>query len=191
MKPRERCGQVSIASAAPAGHSAPMPMPRRVRNISSNQKLGARPANRLQTENQAIEIISGFLRPIRSASQPEAVAPISRIHNVRVKTMATSVSGTPKSLRNRHHQQQENGEVERIEGPPEPGGNPGEPLILGWFLPPGVRNHVGGAADMTRSPVYFFQRIQGFAGANRPIALCQWSAGLNAGIYGGCWCKKM
>src|SRR4051794_11622762 len=98
MKPRERCGQVSIASAAPAGHSAPMPMPRAVRNSNSNQKLGARPANRLQAENQAIEIINGFLRPIRSASQPDAVAPISRIHKVRVKTTATSVSGTPKSL---------------------------------------------------------------------------------------------
>jgi hypothetical protein len=27
MRPRERAGQDSIASAAPAGHSAPMPMP--------------------------------------------------------------------------------------------------------------------------------------------------------------------
>ena len=75
-----------------------MPMPRRVRNINSNKKLGARPASKLQTENQAIEIINGFLRPIRSASQPEAVAPISRIHKVSVKTTATAVSGTPKSL---------------------------------------------------------------------------------------------
>ncbi len=69
-----------------------------MRNSNSNRKLGERPANRLQTENQAIEIINGFLRPIRSESQPEAVAPISRIHKVRVKTMATAVSGTPKSL---------------------------------------------------------------------------------------------
>ncbi len=46
----------------------------------------------------AIEIINGFLRPMRSASQPEAVAPTSRIHNVNVKTMVTSVSGTLKSL---------------------------------------------------------------------------------------------
>jgi len=52
----------------------------------------------LQTENQAIEIINGFLRPIRSASHPDAVAPISRIHKVSVKTIATAVSGTPKSL---------------------------------------------------------------------------------------------
>jgi len=75
-----------------------MPMPKAVRNSNSNQKLGARPAKKLQAENQAIEIINGFLRPIRSASQPEAVAPTKRIHKVRVKTMATSVSGTPKSL---------------------------------------------------------------------------------------------
>src|SRR5712672_3367950 len=98
MKPRERWGQVSIASAAPAGHSAPMPIPNAPRNSSNNQKLGARPANRLQTENHAIEIINGFLRPIRSASQPDAVAPTSLIHNVNVKTTATSVSGTPKSF---------------------------------------------------------------------------------------------
>ena len=60
MKPRERWGQVSIASAAPAGHSAPMPIPNALRNSSNNQKLGARPASRLQAENQAIEIINGF-----------------------------------------------------------------------------------------------------------------------------------
>src|ERR1700751_1900096 len=91
MKPRERCGQVSIASAAPAGHSAPMPMPKMVRNTSSHQKLGERPANRLHNENQAIEIIGVFWRPIRSASQPDAVAPTSRIHKVSVKTTATPV----------------------------------------------------------------------------------------------------
>jgi hypothetical protein len=59
MKPRERWGQVSIASAAPAGHSAPMPIPNALRNRSNNQKLGARPASRLQPENQAIEYVIG------------------------------------------------------------------------------------------------------------------------------------
>ena len=49
---------------------------------------------KLQAEYQAIEIISGFLRPIRSASQPDAVAPTSRIHNVIVNTAVTAVSGT-------------------------------------------------------------------------------------------------
>ena len=53
---------------------------------------------KLHTENQAIEIISGFLRPIRSAIQPAAVAPTRRIHRVRVKTIATSVSGTLNSF---------------------------------------------------------------------------------------------
>ena len=53
---------------------------------------------KLQTENHAIEIISGFLRPIRSAIQPAAVAPTRRIHKVKVKTIATSVSGTLNSL---------------------------------------------------------------------------------------------
>ena len=33
----ERAGQVSIARAAPAGHSAPMPMPRSARKRNKNQ----------------------------------------------------------------------------------------------------------------------------------------------------------
>src|SRR6202048_3925399 len=94
MKPRERIGQLSIASAAPAGHSAPIPIPSKVRNTSRNMKVGENPAMKLQIEYQKIEIISGSLRPTRSASQPEATAPPSRIHSVRVKTIATSVVGT-------------------------------------------------------------------------------------------------
>src|SRR5438270_6335985 len=94
MYPRERIGQVSIASAAPQGHSAPMPMPSKARNRNRNQNAGENPAMKLHAEYQAIEIISGFLRPIRSASQPEAVAPTSRIHRVKVKTAVTAVSGT-------------------------------------------------------------------------------------------------
>src|SRR5215510_8124548 len=88
IKPRERCGQVSIANAAPAGHSAPMPIPSKVRKINKNRKVGENPAMKLQIEYQNIEIISGVLRPIRSASQPEATAPTRRIHRVSVKTMA-------------------------------------------------------------------------------------------------------
>ena len=45
-----------------------------------------------------IEIISGSLRPTRSATQPDATAPSSRIHKVMVKTAVTSVSGTLNSL---------------------------------------------------------------------------------------------
>src|SRR5215475_15552870 len=45
-----------------------------------------------------MEIISGNLRPTRSATQPEATAPTYRIHKVSVKTRATSVSGTSNSL---------------------------------------------------------------------------------------------
>src|SRR6266446_7244364 len=97
MNPRERIGQLSMASAAPAGHSAPMPIPSSVRNTSRNRKVGEKPAMKLQIEYQKIEIISGSLRPTRSASQPEATAPTSRIHSVSVKTMVTSVVGTPNS----------------------------------------------------------------------------------------------
>src|SRR5216684_8536589 len=98
INPRERIGQLSMASAAPAGHSAPMPIPSRVRKTKRNRKVGEKPAMKLQIEYQKIEIISGSLRPTRSATQPEATAPTSRIHNVSVKTSATSVSGTSNSL---------------------------------------------------------------------------------------------
>src|SRR5207248_9749901 len=94
IKPRVRIGHCSIASAAPAGHSAPMPMPSKVRNTSRNIKVGENPAMKLQIEYQKIEIISGNFRPTRSASQPEATAPTSRIHKVKVKTIATSDTGT-------------------------------------------------------------------------------------------------
>src|SRR5262249_5842455 len=98
MKARDRTGQVSIARAAPAGHSAPMPMPRSARKRNSRKKLGARPARKLQTEYQAIEIMSGVWGPIGSASQQLAVAPRSRIHKVIVNTAATSGTGTLNSL---------------------------------------------------------------------------------------------
>src|SRR5215468_3266142 len=94
MNPRERIGHCSIANAAPAGHSAPMPMPSRVRKTNRNIKVGENPAIKLHTEYQKIEIISGSLRPTRSASQPDATAPTRRIHKVSVKTIATSVVGT-------------------------------------------------------------------------------------------------
>src|SRR5580704_10144212 len=94
MKPRERIGHCSSASDAPTGHSAPMPMPSSARKKNRKAKLGEKPAMKLQMENQAIEIISGFLRPMRSASQPEPVAPTRRSHSVKVKTAVTAVSGT-------------------------------------------------------------------------------------------------
>src|SRR6185295_1201216 len=98
MKPRERAGQDSMASAAPAGHSAPMPMPSSARKISRKVKLGEKPAMKLQIEYHRMEIISGVLRPMRSAIQPAAVAPSSRNHRVNVKTMVTAVMGTSNSL---------------------------------------------------------------------------------------------
>src|SRR6516162_1351320 len=97
IKPRERLGQLSIAKAAPAGHSAPMPKPSSARNTNRNQKVGAKPAIKLQSEYHRIEIISGMRRPTRSPSQPEHTAPTKRIHKVTVNTTATSVSGTPNS----------------------------------------------------------------------------------------------
>src|SRR5207237_845996 len=72
-------------------------MPSSVRNTSRNSKVGENPAMKLQIEYQKIEIISGVLRPTRSASQPDPTAPTSRIHNVRARIQATPLTGTPNS----------------------------------------------------------------------------------------------
>jgi hypothetical protein len=50
MKPRERVGQLSIAKAAPAGHSAPIKMPSKARKISRNSRVGENPAMKLHSE---------------------------------------------------------------------------------------------------------------------------------------------
>jgi hypothetical protein len=86
-----------MASAAPAGHSAPIPTPSRARKRNRKAKLGEKPAIRLQTEYHRIETISGALRPQRSAIQPAAVAPSRRSHSVTANTAVTAVSGTPNS----------------------------------------------------------------------------------------------
>src|SRR6516165_9059190 len=98
MKPRERAGQDSMARDAPAGHSAPIPMPSSARKKNKNAKLGEKPAMKLQSEYQEMEIISGVFRPIRSAIQPAAVAPTRRIHNVMVNTAVTAVKETSNSF---------------------------------------------------------------------------------------------
>src|SRR6516164_10795959 len=98
IRPRERAGHDSMARAAPAGHSAPMPTPSAARTTNRNVKLGEKPAMKLQAENHMMESIRGVLRPIRSASQPEAVAPTRRNQRVKVSTAATAVTETPNSL---------------------------------------------------------------------------------------------
>src|SRR6516165_7206265 len=94
IMPRERTGHVSIASAAPAGHSPPMPMPSSARKMNRYVNVGEKPAAKLASEYHRVEIISGILRPTRSASQPEPTAPSSLSHNVTDRTNATSVNGT-------------------------------------------------------------------------------------------------
>src|SRR5260370_30563715 len=74
-----------------------MLMPSSGRNHKRNSKAGENPAMKWQIEYQKIEIISGVLRPTRSASQPDATAPSSRIHNVSARIQATSLTGTPNS----------------------------------------------------------------------------------------------
>ena len=91
---------------------------------------------KLQIEYHRIEIISGILRPTRSASQPEATAPTRRSHSVIVNTDGDRSQRHVEFLRDRHHDQQEDGEIECVQGPAQPGGPPGDPLILGRLLPP-------------------------------------------------------
>src|SRR5258708_1736465 len=98
MKPRDLVGQDSIANDAPAGHSAPIPIPSSARKKNRNAKLGENPAMKLQIEYHRMEIISGILGPTGSASQPDAVAPNSLSQRVMVKTAVTAVSGTPNSF---------------------------------------------------------------------------------------------
>src|SRR5260221_150057 len=94
MKPRERGGQDSIASAAPAGHSAPIPMPSSARNRNKTAKVGEKPARKLQSEYQRMDIISGAFRPIRSAIHPAAVAPTRRIQRlITAATVPSAVNG--------------------------------------------------------------------------------------------------
>src|ERR1700746_2417423 len=97
IKPRERAGHDSIASAAPAGHSAPMPMPSNARKKNRKANVGEKPAMKFNSEYHRMEIISGALRPMGSAIQPAAVAPRSRIQSVTANTAVTAVSGTPNS----------------------------------------------------------------------------------------------
>src|SRR3954454_22668666 len=75
-----------------------MPMPSSVRNTSRNRKVGEKPAMKLHAEYHRMEIISGARRPIRSAIQPAAMAPIKRIHKVREPTNTTSVRSALNSL---------------------------------------------------------------------------------------------
>ena len=97
IRPRERAGHDSIARAAPAGHSAPIPIPKMARTINKKVKLGEKPAMKLQAEYQRIESMSGVLRPTRSASQPDAIAPARRNQSVNV------ITARPLSPRRRTH----------------------------------------------------------------------------------------
>src|SRR6202051_5248943 len=98
MKPRGREGHDFIERAAPAGHSAPIPIPSSARKKNRNAKVGEKPAMKLQSEYQRMDIISGAFRPIRSAIQPAAVAPTSRIHRVIVNTAVAAGKGTSNIL---------------------------------------------------------------------------------------------
>jgi hypothetical protein len=90
---------------------------------------------KLASEYHRIEIIKGVLRPIRSASQPEATAPSKRIHKVTVRTNATAVSGTPNSCEI-GTMISRNTVIKGVQGPAQPRGQPGDPLILGRLFPP-------------------------------------------------------
>lgn len=79
-RPRVRTGQVSATRVVPVTHSAPMPTPNKARDTARTKKLGEKPATKLPSEYHRIDAINGLLRPMRSASQPEASAPTERSH---------------------------------------------------------------------------------------------------------------
>ena len=63
MNPRERIGQLSIANAAPQGHSAPMPMPSNARNRNRNQNAGEKAAMKLHSRIPRDRDHQRFLAP--------------------------------------------------------------------------------------------------------------------------------
>src|ERR1700761_2380029 len=71
-----------------------MPIPSKARNKNRYEKVGENPAAKLANEYHRIEIISGILRPTRSASQPEPTAPTNLSQRVTDRTKATLLSGT-------------------------------------------------------------------------------------------------
>src|SRR5213082_2576853 len=105
MIPRDRAGQDSMARAAPAGHSAPMPMPSSARKRNRNQKLGAKPAMKLQSEYHAID------EPARPARTDETHPQRNREDSGHFR------QGDAELFGDRHHDQQEYREVERVQCP--------------------------------------------------------------------------
>ena len=110
------------------------------RQKNRKAKLGEKPAMKLQTEYQMIEIISGALRPMRSAIQQTAiVAPPRRIHNVTANTAVTAVSGTPNSLLIGSMMRRKMVKSNASNVHPIQAAKSGLPLVLGGFPPPGQR----------------------------------------------------
>jgi len=96
--PRERCGQLSIASGVPAAHSPPMPRPNSRRKAKNHLNVGARPLIAENIEKVRIEIISGSLRPTRSPKVPKITPPKRRQISVPVMTVPIATRPTPKVL---------------------------------------------------------------------------------------------
>ena len=81
---------------------------------------------KLHTEYQRIEIINGILRPTRSASHPEAGTDQPQPQGDR-QDKGHFGHRNAEFLGDRHHDQQEDREIERVEGPAEPRGYIGQP----------------------------------------------------------------
>ncbi len=131
-----------------------MPMPSSARQTNRKRKVGENPATKLQTEYQRMEIISGFFRPIRSESQPDAVAPSSRTHSVIVKTKVTSVIETLNSCEigtmiNRKMVKSNASSVQ----PSQAAHQASQPLVpAGWVLSTRVRVALPTDADISFEP---------------------------------------
>ena len=118
MKPRERIGQLSIASAAPAGHSAPMPMPEQgaehQQKHEGRRKAGDEVADRIPEDRDHQRRSCG--RPGRRASPRRPRRPAASTASS-VKTIAHFGRRDVELVGDRLDDQQEDGEVERVQGP--------------------------------------------------------------------------
>ena len=120
IMPRERTGQVSIASAARPAIPPPCRY-RAARGTGTDRRKSARSQRQsCASEYHKIEIISGILRRPGRRANPSPTAPTQpqpQCHRQHERDLG---QWDVKFLRDRHHDQQEHGEVEGIECPTQP-----------------------------------------------------------------------
>ena len=95
---RRESGQYSLISVTALGMAAPRPRPVTKRSTARVQMSGEKPEPRQATANTATEPTSTVLRPRRSASGPEKIAPAARPNSAALSTGASAGLLTPHSV---------------------------------------------------------------------------------------------